>query len=103
MKIRSAILRSSGVEQPYAQSKPIHIEEIDLDAPQEGEVLIQVKAASLCHSDLSVINGSRPRPLPMALGHEAAGIVKEVGPGVVNFQPGDKVIYDDATASAFDF
>lgn len=92
MKIRSAILRSSGVEQPYAKSKPIHIEEIELDAPQEGEVLIQIKAASLCHSDLSVINGSRPRPLPMALGHEAAGIVKEVGPGVMNFQPGDQVV-----------
>ncbi|MER2109162.1 MAG: zinc-dependent alcohol dehydrogenase family protein [Solibacillus sp.] len=92
MKIRSAILRASGVEQPYAQSKPIHIEEIELDAPQAGEVLIQVKAASLCHSDLSVINGSRPRPLPMALGHEAAGIVKEVGPDVINFKPGDQVI-----------
>lgn len=92
MKIRSAILRASGVEQPYAQSKPIHIEEVELDAPQEGEVLIQIKAASLCHSDLSVINGSRPRPLPMALGHEASGIVKEIGPGVVNFQPGDKVV-----------
>lgn len=92
MKIRSAILRASGVTQPYAESKPIHIEEIELDAPQDGEVLIQIKAASLCHSDLSVINGSRPRPLPMALGHEAAGIVKEVGPGVTNFAPGDQVI-----------
>ena len=92
MKIRSAILRASGVTQPYAESKPIQIEEIELDAPQEGEVLIQIKAASLCHSDLSVINGSRPRPLPMALGHEAAGVVKEVGPGVVNFKEGDQVI-----------
>ena len=92
MKIRSAILRASGVTKPYAESKPIHIEEIELDPPQQGEVLIQIKAASLCHSDLSVINGSRPRPLPMALGHEASGIVKEVGPDVVRFKPGDKVI-----------
>lgn len=92
MKIRSAILRASGVDQPYAQSKPIHIEEVELDAPQEGEVLVKIKAASLCHSDLSVINGSRPRPLPMALGHEASGIVEEVGPGVVNFKPGDTVV-----------
>lgn len=92
MKIRSAILRSSGVQQPYAESKPIQIEEIDLDPPQAGEVLIKIKAASLCHSDLSVINGSRPRPLPMALGHEAAGVVEEVGPGVTNFKQGDKVI-----------
>ncbi|MCG7344799.1 zinc-dependent alcohol dehydrogenase family protein [Sporosarcina sp. ACRSL] len=92
MKIRSAILRSDGVSQPYAHSKPIHIEEIELDPPQAGEVLIKIKAASLCHSDLSVINGSRPRPLPMALGHEASGIVEEVGEGVVNFKKGDKVI-----------
>ncbi|HWL26355.1 MAG TPA: zinc-dependent alcohol dehydrogenase family protein [Ureibacillus sp.] len=92
MKIRSAVLRSSGVTQPYAESRPIHIEEIDLDPPQEGEVLVKIKAASLCHSDLSVINGSRPRPLPMALGHEASGVVEEVGPGVVNFKKGDKVV-----------
>lgn len=92
MRIRSAVLRSSGVERPYAESKPIHIEEIELDPPQAGEVLIKIKAASLCHSDLSVINGSRPRPLPMALGHEAAGIVEEVGPEVSNFKKGDKVI-----------
>lgn len=92
MKIRSAILRASGVAQPYAKSKPIQIEEIELDPPQEGEVLIKIKAASLCHSDLSVINGSRPRPLPMALGHEAAGVVEKVGPGVTNFVPGDQVI-----------
>ena len=88
MKIRSAVLRSSGVEKPYAESKPIHIEEIELDPPQAGEVLIKIKAASLCHSDLSVINGSRPRPLPMALGHEAAGIVEEVGPEVAEFKKG---------------
>jgi len=92
MKIRSAVLRSSGVTQPYAESRPIHIEEIDLDPPQEGEVLVKIKAASLCHSDLSVINGSRPRPLPMALGHEASGVVEEVGLGVVNFKKGDKVV-----------
>lgn len=92
LKIRSAILRSSGVQQPYKESQPIKIETIELDPPQAGEVLIKIKAASLCHSDLSVINGSRPRPLPMALGHEAAGIVEEVGEGVTAFQPGDKVI-----------
>ena len=92
MKVKSAILRESGAQKPYASSKPIKIEEVDLDSPGAGEVLIQIKAASLCHSDLSVINGSRPRPLPMALGHEAAGVVIETGQGVTNFQPGDKVI-----------
>ncbi|SER86321.1 zinc-dependent alcohol dehydrogenase family protein [Psychrobacillus sp. OK032] len=92
MKVKSAILRESGAKRPYASSKPIKIEQVDLDSPGAGEVLIQIKAASLCHSDLSVINGSRPRPLPMALGHEAAGVVIETGEGVTNFQPGDKVI-----------
>ena len=48
---------------------------------------MRIKAAGLCHSDLSVINGDRPRPLPMALGHEAAGIVEEVGPGVADLAP----------------
>lgn len=92
MKVKSAILRESGAQRPYASSKPIKIEQVDLDSPGVGEVLIQIKAASLCHSDLSVINGSRPRPLPMALGHEAAGVVMETGQGVTSFQPGDKVI-----------
>lgn len=92
MKIKSAILRSSGVEHPYAKSKPIQIETVELDPPQTGEVLVKIKAASLCHSDLSVINGSRPRPLPMALGHEASGVIEQVGEGVTNFAPGDKVI-----------
>ncbi|MEK9198179.1 zinc-dependent alcohol dehydrogenase family protein [Ureibacillus sp. 179-F W5.1 NHS] len=92
MKIKSAILRSSGVAQPYTKSKPIQIETVELDPPEKGEVLVKIKAASLCHSDLSVINGSRPRPLPMALGHEASGIVEQVGEGVTNFSPGDKVI-----------
>ena len=70
-----------GASRPYASSKPLAIEELELDPPGPGEVLVRIKAAGLCHSDLSVINGDRPRPLPMALGHEAAGIVEEVGPG----------------------
>ncbi|MFJ9462062.1 zinc-dependent alcohol dehydrogenase family protein [Viridibacillus arvi] len=92
MKVKSAVLRASGVQKPYAKSRPIHIETVELDSPEVGEVLVQIKAASLCHSDLSVIDGSRPRPLPMALGHEAAGIVVEVGAGVTAFSPGDKVV-----------
>lgn len=92
MKIKSAILRVSGATRPYAISKPITIETVELQEPQFEEVLVKIKAASLCHSDLSVINGSRPRPLPMALGHEAAGIVEKVGEGVTDFKAGDKVI-----------
>ena len=55
------------------------IEELELDPPGPGEVLVRIRAAGLCHSDLSVINGDRPRPVPMALGHEAAGVVEELG------------------------
>jgi alcohol dehydrogenase len=92
MKIKAAVLREMGLPRPYADSKPLIIEELDLEGPGEGEVLVQVKAAGLCHSDLSVIDGSRPRPLPMAIGHEAAGVVAEVGKGVKDLAPGDPVV-----------
>ena len=71
-----------GLEAPYAKSKPLAIEELELDPPGHGEVLVKIAAAGLCHSDLSVIDGNRPRPMPMALGHEAAGVVEKLGPGV---------------------
>jgi alcohol dehydrogenase len=77
---------------PYAESNPLAVEELDLDPPAEGEVLVRVKAAGLCHSDLSVITGGRHRPTPMALGHEAAGEVVEVGAGVRDLGPGDHVV-----------
>ncbi len=92
MKIKAAVLREMGLPRPYAESKPLIIEELDLEGPGEGEVLVQVKAAGLCHSDLSVIDGARPRPLPMAIGHEAAGVVTEVGRGVTDLSPGDHVV-----------
>jgi alcohol dehydrogenase len=92
MKTRAAVLSSMGTPGPYENSKPLVIEELELDLPGPGEVLVRVKAAGLCHSDLSVINGDRPRPLPMALGHEAAGIVEEVGPGVADLSRGDPVV-----------
>lgn len=66
---------------------------MELDPPGPGELLVRVLAAGLCHSDLSVIDGSRPRALPMVLGHEAAGEVVETGPGVVDFVPGDRVVF----------
>ena len=69
-----------GASAPYESSKPLLIETLALDPPGPGEVLLRLEAAGLCHSDLSVINGDRPRPMPMALGHEAAGIVEQLGP-----------------------
>jgi alcohol dehydrogenase len=68
------------------------LEDVVLAAPATGEVLIEVVCAGLCHSDLSVINGDRPRGLPLVLGHEASGIVREVGAGVERLEPGDRVV-----------
>ena len=92
MKIRAAVLNQSPVAAPYAQSQPLRIEELDLAPPEHGEVLVRVRAAGLCHSDLSVIDGNRPRPVPMVLGHEAAGEIVEAGPGVDDLKPGDRVV-----------
>lgn len=92
MITKAAVLHEMGLPAPYAKSKPLKIELLELDAPKEQEVLIKIRAAGLCHSDLSVVNGSRPRPTPIALGHEAAGEIVQVGSGVTDFQLGDHVV-----------
>lgn len=92
MKVKAAVLRENTKPRPYAESLPLSIEKIDLDPPNAGEVLVQIKAAGLCHSDLVAINGERAKPTPMVIGHEAAGIVAELGPGVDGFKVGDHVV-----------
>lgn len=92
MQIHAAVLHEIGAQRPYAQSRPLHLENVELDPPGRGEVMVQIRAAGLCHSDLSVIDGNRPRPLPMVLGHESAGIVEAVGSGVVDLAVGDHVV-----------
>jgi len=92
MKMKAAVLREQGKPRPYATSLPMTIEEVDLDPPGPGEVLYKIIGAGLCHSDLSTIENLRARKLPTIPGHEAAGIVEEVGPGVTNLKPGDHVI-----------
>ncbi|HVL97211.1 MAG TPA: alcohol dehydrogenase catalytic domain-containing protein, partial [Solirubrobacteraceae bacterium] len=92
MRVRGAVLRRMGAPAPYADSRPLELAELELAPPGVGEVLVRVGAAGLCHSDLSVIDGSRPRVMPMVLGHEAAGDVVEVGPGVRTLRPGDRVV-----------
>ena len=92
MRVRSAVLREMGAPEPYSDTRPLEVVELDLDPPGPGELLVRVGAAGLCHSDLSVIDGSRPRVMPMALGHEAAGEVVETGPGVAGFAAGDHVV-----------
>jgi alcohol dehydrogenase len=93
MKTRAAVLENMGLPEPYAQSKPLRIEEIDLAPPGPGEVLVELKSSGVCHSDLSTINGSRPWNVPMVLGHEASGIVREVGPEVRELREGDRVVF----------
>lgn len=92
MQTRAAVLRRSGMASPYEGSRPLTVEVVELAEAGPGEVLVKIEAAGLCHSDLSVINGDRPRPLPMALGHEASGIVEAVGPGVTTVAVGDRVV-----------
>jgi len=89
---RAAVLRSTGAARPYADSRPLGVETVTLDPPGPGEVRVKIAAAGLCHSDLSVINGDRPRPMPMALGHEAAGVIEELGAGVDDLAVGDHVV-----------
>ncbi|MBL8836323.1 MAG: zinc-dependent alcohol dehydrogenase family protein [Alphaproteobacteria bacterium] len=92
MKIKAAVIHEMGRKQPYAESRPMAVEELELDPPGPGEVLVRMGAAGLCHSDLSTVNGDRPRPLPMVLGHEAAGIVEGLGDGVSDLEKGDHVV-----------
>ena len=92
MKIRAAVLETIGVPRPYVDSRPLVIAELELEAPGPGELLVKIHAAGLCHSDLSVIDGNRPRPVPMALGHEASGVVEAVGENVTRFSPGDHIV-----------
>ena len=92
MKMRAAVMYEQGLPAPYADSRPLVIEDVDLDGPGEGELLVEIAAAGLCHSDLSAIAGKRPRTLPTVVGHECAGIVREVGPGVSGLSVDDHVV-----------
>jgi alcohol dehydrogenase len=92
MKVRGAVLREMGRPKPYVESAPLEIVELELAPPGPGELLVKVGAAGLCHSDLSVIDGSRPRVMPMVLGHEAAGEVVATGGDTPGFGTGDHVV-----------
>lgn len=85
MKTRAAVL--------WDRQKDWSVEEIDLDPPKAGEVLVRMGGSGLCHSDEHVLTGDLPWPLPMIGGHEGAGIVEEVGPEVTGLAPGDRVVF----------
>ena len=76
----------------YGAHQPLVIEELHLLPPQAGEVRVRYGASGVCHSDLHYIKGDRMCPMPVVLGHEGAGVVEEVGPGVTYVKPGDHVI-----------
>jgi Zn-dependent alcohol dehydrogenase len=84
MKTRGAVYFGGG--------KPVSIEEIEVRDPGPGEVRVAIHAAGLCHSDQSVVDGTIPYPVPVVLGHEGAGVVEAVGPGVTSVREGDHVI-----------
>ncbi len=92
MKIIGAVLEEIGRSRPYVESKPISISEMELGAPGPTEILVRIEAAGLCHSDLSVVDGNRVRPVPMLLGHEAAGRVQQLGSAVTDLEVGERVI-----------
>jgi S-(hydroxymethyl)glutathione dehydrogenase / alcohol dehydrogenase len=75
----------------YETNQPLMIEDVTIGHPQAGEVLIKMAASGICHSDVNVIKGDEKQPLPVILGHEAAGYVEEIGPGVTRVKPGDRV------------
>ncbi len=94
MTITAAVLARTGDNpRPYAANRPLELATLTLDPPRHGELLVRIDAAGLCHSDLSVVNGDRPRPMPMALGHEATGIVEALGSADdTQFAVGDRVV-----------
>jgi aryl-alcohol dehydrogenase len=84
MRTRAAVMNE--------YNKPLTIEEVDLEEPQAGEVLVKMVASGICHSDMSAHQGHYCSPLPMILGHEGAGVVEAVGPGVTKLEKGDHVL-----------
>jgi alcohol dehydrogenase len=92
MRIRGAVLEQIGRPRPYAESRPLSVGELELAPPGDSELLVRIETAGLCHSDLSVVDGSRVRPVPMLLGHEAAGVVEQAGSAVPDMPVGQRIV-----------
>jgi alcohol dehydrogenase len=86
------VLFKTDLAPPFGVSRPLRVMEVELDPPGPGEVLVRMRAAGLCHSDLSVIDGTLPWRLPVVLGHEGAGVVVQLGAGVTDLRVGDHVV-----------
>ena len=90
---KAAVIRTNSAKRPYAESLPLSVEEISIDPPRENEVLVKIHGAGLCHSDLSVINGSRIMQLPLVIGHEGSGEIVELGAAIKDINIGDHVVF----------
>jgi alcohol dehydrogenase len=94
VETEAIVIRGNG--DPWSDDPPpfdqLKLEKVTLEEPGAGEVMVDVHTAAICHSDLSVLSGHRPRPTPMVLGHEASAVVNRVGEGVTRFSPGDRVL-----------
>ena len=90
---KAAVIRTNSAKRPYAESLPLSVEEISIDPPRENEVLVKIHGAGLCHSDLSVINGSRIMQLPLVIGHEGSGEIVELGSAIKDINIGDHVVF----------
>lgn len=89
---KAGVLHGFGAQRPYTESKPVSVEDVELEQPHSGEVLVRVAGAGICHSDLAVITGKRRIPMPLVLGHECSGTVEEVGEGTRTAKRGDHVV-----------
>lgn len=84
MLVKAAVLETLG--------EPLRLRDVAIDDPGPGQVRVRVRHCGVCHSDLSIVDGTFPSPLPIVLGHEAAGVVESVGPHVTGLAPGDHVV-----------
>lgn len=103
MKTHAAVLRESIDATDLINASPVEIQTVDVDPPVETEVLVEIKAAGLCHTDVSIVRGHLEEQYPLIMGHEGAGIVRKVGEDVTSVQPGDHVALGRAACGTCDY
>lgn len=103
MKSKAAVLTKSTDSRPLSESKPAQVETVDVADPTGEEVLVEITAASLCHTDVSIARGEMDRPHPLVMGHEGAGVVRDVGDAVESVSPGDHVVLGRIACGTCDY
>lgn len=102
MDATAAVLREFTDADDFAAEAPAHIESIRVDDPGPEEVLVEMTASSLCHTDVTIARGGSDRPLPLVMGHEGTGVVRETGEEVDSVDPGDAVVLGRTTCGRCD-